>query len=443
MGGRATSVVAVLVATGLVIAGCSDAADSGGDATLEGVDFAELDAVFEAVPPGGGGGDRWVAFRDDFTAPESTLRDFERGGKSGTRTDGAYELVVPDADDFAAVTTKAIRSNRVTVQASVGSTGTATDAGYGVVCRRDDAGSFFYGAVGHDGTYAIGRVDDDETTVLSGDGDWVDSATLFPDQASYSVRLTCDRDVTTGPAGPIVLTLTVDGRTVDSVTTGDTGGRDAGIFLETFNEPDAAAMFSEFLVATGGTVVSDETAGAPDSSHDFKVLALNQPTTGGPCERVSAGHFRTRVPADFVARCSSTSYLPGSRSTFFAYTGRTGDPETPVQRARATYRDLLRRIGLEPEHARALPDCGDSGVHQGRLAGVATGDPSSSGAVACGEAQDGRTFVVSYLGGDRGVAVAAIAIVPEDQRDEFADEWSRDFPGLPNGADAIAFDTQL
>ncbi len=286
------------------------------------VDFGKLDDVFEPIPPGGG--DDWYTVRDDFTAPGSGLASFARDGKSGEKLDGSYVLTVPEPDDFIAISDVGGRSYHVTVQATVGSSGSATDAGYGVVCLRDDSGNFFYGGVGDDGTYAIGQATDGEMTVLTGDGEWAGSSAIEASLESYDVRLTCDRDTSSGVDGPIVLTLTVDNEFVDSVSATNTGGWDAGIFLESFEDGDAAATFTSFLVATGGSASS---AGDPDGQgHDYHTLVLNQPATIGSCSVSPPRYYHTRFPPAFVAGCGTNSYLPGTSTIFFAYDDTAESP---------------------------------------------------------------------------------------------------------------------
>jgi hypothetical protein len=428
-----------LAALVLIAAGCSDSDDgaqgggSGPTDEATSVDFGELDAVFEPIPPGGG--DNWHSFRDDFTEPASTLESFTRDDTAGTRLDGSYELAVPQPDDFIAISTNAGNSDRVTVQAEVGSTGTATDAGFGVVCRRDDSGNFFYGGIGNDGTYAIGRVTDGSREVLTNDGKWAKSDAFEAGFDEYRVRLECVNDPS-GDDETVTLTLIVDGETVDSVQSSDIRGFDAGIFLQTFEEPDAVATFDSFLVATGGTV------GTPDDfgSHDYHRLVLNQPSTVGSCELSEPKYFHTRFPASFVVGCSSDSYLPGSSTVFFAYRDDSDSPESPREQARATYRDLLERVGLEPRERGDLPACGTPGAHQGALVGLAEDDTIvTNGAIACGQARDGRNFVVSYRRDDDG-AVVAISQVPKSQRGPFTQGFDPDYPGIPTGGDEIAFD---
>jgi hypothetical protein len=442
MGGSRRVIAAGIALLVLMGAGCSGSDDgdegSGGDGNGESttVDFGALDAVFEPIPPGGG--DNWRSFRDDFTAPSSSLESFTRDDTSGTAVDGGYELAVPQADDFIAISTNAGNSSRVTVQAEVGSTGSATDAGYGVVCLRDDGGNFFYGGVGNDGTYAIGRVSDGTREVLTNDGEWAASDVVEAGLDEYRVRLDCVNDGS-GDGETVTLTLTVDGETVDSVQSADMRGFDAGIFLQTFEEPDAVATFSSFLVATGGTVGNDSDFG----SHDYHQLVLNQPSTVGSCEVSEPKYYHTRFPASFVVGCGSESYLPGASTAFFVYRDDSDSPETPVQQARATYRDLLERVGLEPHGRGDVPPCGRPGARQGALIGLAEDDTIvTEGAIACGQARDGRNFVVSWIRDDRG-AVVAISQVPRSQRGPFAQGFDRDFPGIPTGGDSIAFDGVL
>lgn len=438
MGGaaRRIGVLVGIAALGLGAA-CSG---SGGSSKSDGdgeenssVAFENLDEIFESIPPGGG--DDWTTYRDDFTAPESGLGDFTFDTSTGTKGDGTFTLTLRDPNDLIVNSSFGGRSRKVTVQATVGSSGTATDAGHGVLCRRD-GNSYFYAGVGKDGTYAIGRAADGTRTVLTGGGQWIRSPAVAVGQDAYTVRLTCNEDSTAGTDGPIVVTLTVNGQAVDSVSAADTGGTDAGVFLLSFEQPDAAATFTSFLVATGELGAEDD----PGRLHDYQRLVLNQPSTLGSCRMQSPGYFHTRFPAAYVARCATGSYLPGTSVTFFAFRETADSPKSPATRARAVYRALLRRVGLESTKDEEVTRCASRGAHQGELLGVdADNRLRTEGAFACGTGKNGRTFVVSYAE-DLGRADVAIAVVPPKQRAAFAAAVTRDFPGIPTLADNIAFD---
>ena len=142
-GGARRITVLVAIAALTLVAACSGSDDSSqsdaDDAPSSSVAFEKLDAVNEAIPPGGG--DDWLTYRDDFTNPASGLADFSYDTSSGTRGDGTYELKLDEPEDFISNSGFGGRSRRVTVQATVGSTGTATDAGFGVLCLRSDGGA--------------------------------------------------------------------------------------------------------------------------------------------------------------------------------------------------------------------------------------------------------------------------------------------------------------
>jgi hypothetical protein len=437
-GGVQRITVLMAIAAITLTAACSGSDDSSpsdaDDGPSSSVAFEKLDAVFEPIPPGGG--DDWLTYRDDFTGAASGLADFSYDTSSGTRGDGTYELELDEPEDFISNSGFGGRSRRVTVQATVGSTGTATDAGFGVLCLRDDSGAFFYGGVGNDGTYAIGRAEDGTRSVLTGNGRWVPSPAIELNQDEYTVRLTCNEESTGAEDGPITVTLTVDGQEIDSVQAPTTGGTDAGIFLLAFAQPDAAATFSSFLVATGHLGAEDD----PGRVHDYQRLVLNQPSAVGSCRQVAPSYFHTRFPATYVASCDTGAYLPGTSITFFAYRDPSDSPEPAAARARATYRALLDQVGLKAGKDEAVAACSSPGSHQGRLLGLDDDDRvRPAGAFTCGVAKDGRTFVIAHADG-RGRADAAIAVIPAKQRGAFVEAVTRDFAGIPTVADSISFD---
>lgn len=95
------------------------------------------------------------------------------------------------------------------------------DNAYGVICRYQSSENFYVFLISSDGYYAIGKYQSgsDQVEYLSGEGQYIASEAINQGEARNSIRASCIGDE---------LTLTVNGRLLESVTdsafvTGDIG----------------------------------------------------------------------------------------------------------------------------------------------------------------------------------------------------------------------------
>ena len=117
------------------------------------------------------------------------------------------------------------------VEASFTTNDSPKDTGYGVVCRRRDNNNYYRLGVGNDGTFAIARVQDGTSTVLTGGGKWVRDRRLINEPGTFTVRGEC--------RGP-TLRLFVDNQPIIQIADAafDRPGG-VGVFVETFALPNA------------------------------------------------------------------------------------------------------------------------------------------------------------------------------------------------------------
>ncbi|MEZ5102119.1 MAG: hypothetical protein R3C15_20410 [Thermoleophilia bacterium] len=196
---------------------------------------------------------------DGFDDPASGWETLDQFGAFAGYEDGAY--VLRSIDSLIVVTRGEETYANTIVDVTVENPGEARDAGFGLACRYVGEDDFYLGGVGSDGTYGIVRWQDDEPTVLTGDGQWVPSDVVPTEAERYTIRLACLGNT---------ITLLVDGQIVDSVVDDAFAVGETGVFVDTFDQEDAEVVFDDWRLedvdATGGETVAPapaETEPAP------------------------------------------------------------------------------------------------------------------------------------------------------------------------------------
>lgn len=284
------------------------------------------------------------------------------------------------------------------VEASFTTNGSPKDTSYGVVCRRRDNDNYYRLGVGNDGTFAIAKVENGTSTVLTGGGKWVRDRRLIDAPGTVIVRGEC--------RGP-TLRLFVDNQPIIQIADAvfDRPGG-VGVFVETFTLPNATITVNR-LSARGfvdRSQVTDATATQWDG-------VLRAQAVTNRCALLAPKHLGAIRDASLVTKCGTTLLvrLPDAAS------------------ATREYQRMLARADASLKQVKQLPDCSkDTGI-QGPLpprtppAGV--NDPRASiGRVACLDLGD--TTAVVWL--NQAAGIIGVVRVRESNRAAWRD-YGRDW----------------
>jgi hypothetical protein len=280
-----------------------------------------------------------------------------------------------------------------TISAWFDSAAAPADAGFGVVCRLQDEGETYYRfGVGNDGTYSIALVEGDDTTILTGGGEWVTSDLIDTTSRSFIVEASCLGDE---------LTLAVDNEVVDSVTDEYLISGSVGVFAKAFEEPDASIDLSVFDVVG---YLEPEQVGS-EVREAFDHMFGSAPEEIDRCDLGDVREMGLRIEPLLVASCNGVVY---------AYTDRPRD-------AARIYDEILDQIGTgvadELTTTERFPDCTRRTDVRGPF-GLQSGD----GEIACVEIGDETLVVWHHAGG----FVGALR-VPVEADEEFRAEWGDSF----------------
>ena len=327
------------------------------------------------------------------------LPPFNDGNGHGEVAGSAYRIGAAEPESLATAALDDTLPPDQIVEASFTTTDNPEDTGYGVVCRRKDQDNYYRLGVGNDGTYAIARVEDGTSTVLTGGGKWVRDRRLVDAPGTFTVRGEC--------RGP-TLRLFVDNQPIIQIadTVFDEAGG-VGVFVETFTLPNAWITVNRLSVRgfVDRSGVTDATALLWDSM-------LRSQAVTNRCALLEPKHVGAVRDVSFVSKCGTTLLvkLPDAASTVRAY------------------RRMLQRAGTSLAPVKQLPDCSVRTGTQGPLppptppAGVADPRPSI-GQVACLDLGD--TTAVVW----RNDAAGIIGIVRVGEKDRAAwRDYGRDWP---------------
>lgn len=327
------------------------------------------------------------------------LPPFNDGNGHGEVAGSAYRIGAVEPESLVTAAVGDTLPPDQIVEANFTTNDSPEDTGYGVVCRRKDNDNYYRLGVANDGTFAIARVQDGTSTVLTGGGKWVRDRRLIDAPGTFTVRGEC--------RGP-TLRLFVDNQPIIQIADAvfdQAGG--AGVFVETFTLPNATITVNR-LSARGfvdRSRVTDATALRWDA------LLRDQRVTNR-CALLEPKHLGAIRDASFVSKCGTTLLvkLPDTASTVGAY------------------RRTLKQAGTSLEPVKQLPDCPKRTGIEGPLppptppAGVADPRPSI-GRVACLDLGD--TTAVVWR--NDGAGIIGIVRVGENDRAAWRG-YGRDWP---------------
>jgi hypothetical protein len=317
-----------------------------------------------------------------LTDRPTALPGFDDGnGHAVAEAGRGYRLGVRENESVVSSTRPEMLPPDQAVEASFSTEDSPLDAAFGVICRAQSNDTYYRLGVGNDGTYAIARVQDGASTVLTGGGKWLRDKRLSETPGFFLVGAECRGENLTLFVNNVPIVAAHDPAPAGSGLDGP--GR-AGVFVETFVEPEATITVNHVAVRAfdDRQRVDDATVGRFDS-FARRQHAADRCTLLDPARADVPGSPR------LVTRCGEALYA--------LY------PDSP-RSARAYYR-LLEAAGTSFEESRRLPDCArrtgvvGPGPSPGRVACLDLGDRT---AVAWWDERSGLVGIVRVDDGDRG-----------------------------------------
>jgi hypothetical protein len=319
----------------------------------------------------------------------SDLPPFNDGNGHGEPSATSYAIGAAEPESLVTAALDDTLPPDQIVEATFTTTGSPEDTGYGVVCRRRDNDNYYRLGVGNDGTFAIAKVQDGTSTVLTGEGKWIRDRRLIKDTGTFIVRGEC--------RGP-TLRLFVDNQPIIQIAdaTFDESGT-VGVFVETFALPNATITVNR--LSARGFVDRSRVTDATASQWDALLRAQAVTNRCSLLEPTRLGVIRD---ASFVSKCGTTLLvqLPDAAS------------------ATREYQRLLGKTGTSLEKLERLPDCSKLSNVEGPLppptppAGP-TDQRTSIGRVACLDIGD--NIAVVWLNEAAGV-IGAVRVAGTNRR---------------------------
>ncbi len=187
------------------------------------------------------GGSTQALFKDEFSNHNAGWDENTSDNAATGYGNGDYVIKVFNTSWFAWANPEGanLSLSNVHVEVTASNTGAATEPGFGVICDYADTSNFYYLGVSVDGYYIIVKTVNGDDTPLSDADSWVASDAIPLNASSYTVGADC---------GNGALTLTVNGKTVGSVSDSTFSNGTVGLFARSFDEPNAEIHFDNFVV---------------------------------------------------------------------------------------------------------------------------------------------------------------------------------------------------
>jgi hypothetical protein len=214
MKARAAQILCVVILF-MFCQGCSDAAPTAAPAPASGT----------------------LLFSDDFSAAPGSWGTWSDAGAMITYEGGGLRILVNETDfDYWSVAGQ--NFSDVQIEVDITRLGGPTDNDFGVVCRYRDEKNFYMFLVSSDGYYGIGKIKDDQHSLIGTD-QLQYSAQILPDQTMHHVRADCVGQT---------LRLFVDGNLLLEAQDSDFSAGDVGVLAGSYATPGVDILFDNFTV---------------------------------------------------------------------------------------------------------------------------------------------------------------------------------------------------
>lgn len=182
-----------------------------------------------------------VLFTDDFS-------DSDSGWGHSTDATGSLEYeggqyVFKVTEDFYLTWGNLVdrQFENIRVEVEVENKSRTDEPTFGVICHSQDDGNFYYAGFGSDGYYAIIRMVNEADTILTdpNENKWIFSEDITLNASQYRLAVQC--------AGGEI-SLMVDDKTIATVQDSTFTRGEIGLFVLTFDEPEADVRFDNLRV---------------------------------------------------------------------------------------------------------------------------------------------------------------------------------------------------
>jgi hypothetical protein len=188
--------------------------------------------IAESLVPSGG-----VLYQDIFSNPASGWGELKEAAGSAGYINGAYHFAInqPDVNLWSH---PGMTFSNVHEEVSVMAVSGPLTNRMGLICRLKDDKNYYFFAISADGFYGIGKMQDGQSNMLTGDSMQSNNAILTGNQIN---RVGADCIGNT-------LVLYVNGVLVTSTTDAAFTSGDVGILAGSFDQPGADIYFDNFVV---------------------------------------------------------------------------------------------------------------------------------------------------------------------------------------------------
>lgn len=179
-----------------------------------------------------------ILFQDDFSdtgsgwdrySDSTTVTDYQDGGYRMFVNESQYDVWANPGRNF----------TDVSVEVSATRIGGPDENDFGIICRYQDIGNYYFMIIGSDGFYGIGIVADGNAPEL------IDmESMLFTERINQGNGTNVLQAECVGEN----LTLTVNGSILADVTDNRFSSGDVGLIAGTFDEPGTDILFDNFTV---------------------------------------------------------------------------------------------------------------------------------------------------------------------------------------------------
>lgn len=178
-----------------------------------------------------------VLYQDDFSNPNSGWPTAADADKAAAYSNGQYVMsAFTTSQDVWAHPGQNFTDVSIEVDAT--KSGGPDNNDFGVICRFQNDDNFYFLIVASDGYQSIGKYENGDLIYLSGD-QMLPTDAVLPGTATNHVRGDCVGST---------LTLYVNGQQVAQVTDTSFASGDIGLTVGTFDEPNVAVTFDNFVV---------------------------------------------------------------------------------------------------------------------------------------------------------------------------------------------------
>jgi hypothetical protein len=179
-----------------------------------------------------------ILFQDDFSdtgsgwdrySDSTTVTDYENGGYRMYVNEENYDIWANPGRNF----------TDVSVEVSATRNAGPEENDFGIICRYQDIGNFYFLIIGSDGFYGIGIVADGNAPELIDMESMLFTERINQGTGTNVIQADCEGEN---------LTLSVNGTVLADVTDNRFSSGDVGLIAGTFDEPGTDILFDNFFV---------------------------------------------------------------------------------------------------------------------------------------------------------------------------------------------------